>query len=319
MRKIRIISNLMYSIERSLRWCPKPPATKAQSAIYHKDDGQRLRRWRLRIFGKPDVKTMTLTLFLMLILIGAPTLFNYLFFNSFNPPNPDLFPFYSFEVIPVEPSDYTTTVENGNFRTQEDWFTIRIFENGSFIPNEYPPFFTTKVEVKTKPFHLDASQIVRVNYYWLSMDKNGFPFGDYYARLEYQDESTNRTFSELHSQLIHAEGISQIKENEFEYPFPSPATSPGSGFPLPKASQNEYVFKLVAYTNATVNPDEPIARFVLAYKYKSSVTIMGYRINLETIGYIALLLPFALLATALLFQTMKRKHNRFHSSTDITN
>ena len=68
----------MYNIERSLRWCPKPPATKAQSAIYHKDDGQRLRRWRLRIFGKPDVKTMTLTLFLMLILIGAPTLINYL-------------------------------------------------------------------------------------------------------------------------------------------------------------------------------------------------------------------------------------------------
>jgi hypothetical protein len=267
------------------------------------------------------MKTVPLTLLLALIFVGTPTLINYIFFNVFHPYNPpDLFPFYSFEVISVEPSDCTITVENGNFRPQEEWSTILIFENGTFIPLEYPPFFTTKLEVNTKPFNLDASQIVEVHYYWLSMDKKGFPFGDYYASLEYRDENSNGTFSELHSRLIHAEGISQIRENEIEYPYHGPAPAfiePGSGFPLPKAFQNEYVFKLVTYTNVTNNPDEPIARFVLVYKYKSSITIMGYRINLETIGYMALLSPFALLTIALLFQKIKRKHKGFHIFINI--
>ena len=317
MKKLDVVANFVCYLERKISWCPRTPSTKASSAIYNKDKGQKIGWRRFHFFSKIDRKTISWTLFLLLILVGAPTLINYLFFNTFHPP--DLFPFYSFEVVPVEPSDYTTTVENGSFRTFEDWFTITIFENGSFIPHEYPPFFTTRIEIKTKPFFLDYNQIVKVNYYWLSVDKNGFPFGDYYASLEYLDENSNRTFTEEHSELIHAVSVSQIRENEYSYPFPSPATSPGSGFQLPKASWNEYVFKLVAYTNATARPDEPMARFVLAYQYKSSITVMGYRINLETIGYMILLLPFALLAIALLFQTIKRKHNGFHSSTNLAN
>jgi hypothetical protein len=295
------------------------------------------------------MKTIHLTLFLMLILMGTPTLINYLFFNTFHPP--DLFPFYSYKVIPVEPSDHIITVENGSFRPQEDPFTTYIgsfensavpvsgeemnesvpyvFENGSIITLDHPLFFTTRVEVKAQPFSLDASQIVELNYYWLCMDKNGFPFGDYYAGLEYLDVNSNVTVDEVLSQLIHAEGISQIREYDYEYGYPYtvatatlsiPASNipqPGSGFQLPKASQDEYVFKLVAYMNATVKQDEPVARFVLVYKYKSSITIMGHSINLETIGYMALLSPFAILAAALMFQKIRRRRNRFHGSTNL--
>jgi hypothetical protein len=296
MKKPDIISNLVYSLERKIGWCPKPPTTKSKGAIYHKDYGQKLRWGKLHIFGITNTKTIRLTLFLMLVLMGTPTLINILFFN---PPN--LFPFYSSEIVPVEVSDHTTTVEKGRFSSQ--------FET-----------FTTGVEVKTKPFNLDASQIVEVDYYWLSMDKNGFPFGDYYAGLEYGEENSNKTVDEMgySIRLIYSEGVSQIRDNEHEYRFPSPAPAFGiHGFQLPKAFQNEYVFKLVAYTNATVKPDESIARFVLVYKYKSSITIMGYRINLETIGYTALLLPFALLAIALMFQIMKREHDRLPGSTNL--
>jgi hypothetical protein len=338
MKKLGITSNTVYSLRRKLGWCPKLPATKAQSATYPKDYGQEPKRWGLHIFGRPHMKTLYLTLFLMLIFMGPPTLISILFFHR-----PNLFPFYSFEVIPVGPSDHIITVENGSFTprenitvengifiTLENYFTPRenysrpiifreaiFFENGSIIiPNEYPSSSTTRVEVETKPFHLDASQIVEVDYYWLSMDKNGFPFGDYYASLEYRDTNSNITIDELHSQLIDAEGIYQIRENEIVFRFLSPILPWTQGFQLPKAFQDEYVFKLVAYTNATVKPDELIARFVLVYKYKSSITIMGYGINLETIGYTALLLPFAILAAALLFQTIKRKHNRLYASLE---
>jgi hypothetical protein len=277
---------------------------------------------RLHVFGGTGMKTISLTLFLMLVLIGTPTLVNYLFFNTFHPP--DLFPFYSFKVISVELSDHLITVENGSFRSQAQYATTYVFlENGSVIPLDYPLFFTTKVEVKTKPFYLDSSQIVEVNYYWLSMDKNGFPFSDYYASLEYRDANSNITIDRVLSRLLNAEGMSQIRENTDEYPVPSfmsvpPSIErPGSGFQLPKASQSEYVFKLVAYTNATAKPDEPIARFVLVYRYKSSITIVGYGINLETIGYMTLLSPFAILAAALMFRMIKRRRNRFHGSTNL--
>jgi len=322
MKKPDIISNLIYSLERKIGWCPKPPTTESRGVIYHRDYGQKLRLGRLHIFGKPHIKTIHLTLFLTLVLMGTPTLINYRFSNTFYPP--DLFPFYSFRVISVELSDHIITVENGSFRSQAQYATNYVFlENGSVIPLDYPLFFTTKVEVKTKTFYLDASQIVDVNYYWLSMDKNRFPFGDYYASLEYQDANSNITIDKVYSRLLNVKGMSQIRENEDEYPVPSfmsipPSIErPGSGFQLPKASKDEYIFKLVAYTNATVKPDEAIARFVPVYRYKSSITIMGYRINLETIGYMTLLSPFAILAVALMFQIIRRRRNRFHGSTNL--
>jgi hypothetical protein len=235
------------------------------------------------------VKMKFLALFLMLIFVGSPTLINILFFNR-----PDLFPFYSFEVIPVGLSDHAMTVENSN------------------LPTNTAPFFATRVEVKTNQFHLDPSKIVEVSYYWLSMNEDGFPFGDYSAGFEFREDSSNNTTNDVNSyRLIYTEGVSQIKENEYEFRFPSPALPSWiHGFQLPKAFQNEYTFILVAYTNATINPDELIARLVLVCKYKTSIAIMGSIINLETIGYMTLFLSFALLAVALLFQIIKRKHSR---------
>jgi len=40
MRKLDIISNLAYSLEGKLGWCPKPPTTKSEIATYHKDECQ---------------------------------------------------------------------------------------------------------------------------------------------------------------------------------------------------------------------------------------------------------------------------------------
>lgn len=47
MRKLAIISNLVYSFEGKLGWCPKPPTLKAGSATHHEDGGNKLpsRRW----------------------------------------------------------------------------------------------------------------------------------------------------------------------------------------------------------------------------------------------------------------------------------
>ena len=46
MRKLDIISNLVYSMERKLGWCPNPPTTKVESATDStKDGGQKFKWW----------------------------------------------------------------------------------------------------------------------------------------------------------------------------------------------------------------------------------------------------------------------------------
>ncbi|MEM2936047.1 MAG: hypothetical protein QW231_02600, partial [Candidatus Bathyarchaeia archaeon] len=46
MKKLGIILNLVYSLERKLGWCPKPPATKAEGAtVSTKDGGQKFKWW----------------------------------------------------------------------------------------------------------------------------------------------------------------------------------------------------------------------------------------------------------------------------------
>lgn len=257
---------------------------------------------------RPDKKGKRMNLWFiflvsLLILAGIPTAIHFIL----EPPD---FPVGSFTVEPLTLSDHTVTFENDSFAFSLDYWTVD--DQGQVEMSEKQIWFATKVEITTKWLKLDLNHVVdrSTRYYWLSNDEGGFPIGEYASSFLYRESETHK-----HKETEVVCGWRSISEDWESHVTPhitelqfmgrpylwnttgelliSMINEEGRGIPLPKSFLNEYSFKLVVYTNATIGPDEVPARFVLIYK--NAMFIGSLRIDPPTIGYGMILLPFALL------------------------
>lgn len=225
----------------------------------------------------------------MLIVAGIPTATHLII-------NPVGFPIGAFTVESLTPSDYTVTVENNSFALSLD--TAFVNDQGQVQISKREVLCSTKVEIRTKWLKLDPNRIVgeSTTHYWSRIDEDGLPTGEYALYLVYR-----KSYPFNETEIMYGwRSIREDWEPQVVWYPPGGDVRPriyvfidGGPPPLPESFLNEYSFRLVVYTNASIGPDEIPARFKLIYK--NAMFIGSLRIDPPAIGYGMILLPFALL------------------------